>query len=270
MEEENLNELDSLILQKQRPNRTKRLLLAAVVLLLVLIGIILITRSIMQPDTQSKATIILPPEPTEKPITQKPKEPLFEEVPIKEASATQDSGLHRVIEKAKQKETAKTESPKPEVAKRSEADIIIDDTIAKKETHIKMEPQTAAAPTKPMPPKTPKKEAHAKPVPPKPKKTAAPTGSLKHGYYIQVGAFFRNPPSRKFLNAVKREDLHYTIMEGVKNGEMDGTLYAYEFKWNASKIPKLPKTFSRTYPNHEFKVIRPDNYEEFVMSYKER
>ncbi len=47
--------------------------------------------------------------------------------------------------------------------------------------------------------------------------------------------------------------------------EMDGTLYAYEFKWNASKNPKLPKTFSRTYPNHEFKVISPDNYEEFVM-----
>ncbi|MCK5856053.1 MAG: ATP-binding protein [Bacteroidales bacterium] len=47
--------------------------------------------------------------------------------------------------------------------------------------------------------------------------------------------------------------------------EMDGTLYAYEFKWNASKNPKLPKTFSRTYPNHEFKVISPDNYEEFIM-----
>jgi len=50
--------------------------------------------------------------------------------------------------------------------------------------------------------------------------------------------------------------------------EMDGTLYAYEFKWNASKNPKLPKTFSRTYPNHEFKVISPDNYEEFVMNIK--
>ena len=50
--------------------------------------------------------------------------------------------------------------------------------------------------------------------------------------------------------------------------EMDGTLFAYEFKWNASKNPKLPKTFSRTYPNHEFKVISPDNYEEFVMNIK--
>ncbi len=50
--------------------------------------------------------------------------------------------------------------------------------------------------------------------------------------------------------------------------EMDGTLYAYEFKWNANKNTKLPKTFSRTYPNHEFKVISPDNYEEFVMGVK--
>ncbi len=47
--------------------------------------------------------------------------------------------------------------------------------------------------------------------------------------------------------------------------DMDGTLYAYEFKWNKNKNPKLPKTFSRTYPNHEFKVISPDNYEEFIM-----
>ena len=48
--------------------------------------------------------------------------------------------------------------------------------------------------------------------------------------------------------------------------EMDGMLYAFKFKWNAYKNPRLPKTFSRSYPNHEFKVIGPDNYEEFVMN----
>lgn len=47
--------------------------------------------------------------------------------------------------------------------------------------------------------------------------------------------------------------------------DMDGTLFAFEFKWNKHKSSKLPKTFSRAYPNHEFKVICQDNYEEFIM-----
>jgi predicted AAA+ superfamily ATPase len=46
--------------------------------------------------------------------------------------------------------------------------------------------------------------------------------------------------------------------------EYDGVLHAYEFKWNPRKKSKLPKAFSDNYPGHEYKVITPDNYLEFV------
>lgn len=46
--------------------------------------------------------------------------------------------------------------------------------------------------------------------------------------------------------------------------EQDGRLTAFEFKWNAKKKAKLPKTFIDNYPNTDFKVITPDNYVEFV------
>lgn len=47
--------------------------------------------------------------------------------------------------------------------------------------------------------------------------------------------------------------------------ERDGCFYAYEFKWNPKKNEKVPITFAQAYPNHVFKVITPDNYEDFVL-----
>ena len=47
--------------------------------------------------------------------------------------------------------------------------------------------------------------------------------------------------------------------------ERDNKLYAFEFKWNPQKKVRLSKTFSNAYPNHEFKVISPKNFPEFVM-----
>ena len=47
--------------------------------------------------------------------------------------------------------------------------------------------------------------------------------------------------------------------------EKDGILYAYEIKWNVKKKPFLSKSFSNTYPNHKYKIINPNNYEEFLI-----
>lgn len=47
--------------------------------------------------------------------------------------------------------------------------------------------------------------------------------------------------------------------------EWDNKLFAFEFKWNPQKKVSLSKTFSNTYLNHEFKVINPENFHEFVM-----
>ena len=46
--------------------------------------------------------------------------------------------------------------------------------------------------------------------------------------------------------------------------ERNGKLYAYEFKWNKKKKTKIPSSFAQAYPDAEWKVITPDNYEEFI------
>jgi predicted AAA+ superfamily ATPase len=47
--------------------------------------------------------------------------------------------------------------------------------------------------------------------------------------------------------------------------DMDGKLYAWEFKWNRGKLVKLSKTFSNAYPNHCFETINPSNYHVFLL-----
>lgn len=47
--------------------------------------------------------------------------------------------------------------------------------------------------------------------------------------------------------------------------EEDGVLKAYEFKWNERKSKThCPVSFSQAYPNASFKVVTPDNIEQFV------
>ena len=46
--------------------------------------------------------------------------------------------------------------------------------------------------------------------------------------------------------------------------DLDGVLHAYEFKWSSSKQPKISDTFAQSYPNHEYAVINPNNYQDFI------
>jgi uncharacterized protein len=46
--------------------------------------------------------------------------------------------------------------------------------------------------------------------------------------------------------------------------ERDGSLFAYEFKWNKSKV-KIPKGFAQAYPEASFSVITKDNFLEFLV-----
>ncbi len=48
--------------------------------------------------------------------------------------------------------------------------------------------------------------------------------------------------------------------------EIDGQIYAYEFKWNTHKKAKITKTFTNAYPNAIVKVITPKNLEEFTLN----
>ncbi len=51
--------------------------------------------------------------------------------------------------------------------------------------------------------------------------------------------------------------------------EIDGQIYAYEFKWNKNAKAKFPKSFLITYPNAITKIITPDNYYEFITNQNE-
>ena len=46
--------------------------------------------------------------------------------------------------------------------------------------------------------------------------------------------------------------------------EADGVLHAFEFKWSAKKIKRLPKTFITTYPEAKVRHITRENYIDFV------
>ncbi len=48
--------------------------------------------------------------------------------------------------------------------------------------------------------------------------------------------------------------------------EWENKLFAFEFKWNPQKKVRLSKTFANAYPTHEFKLITPENFHEFVMN----
>ena len=49
--------------------------------------------------------------------------------------------------------------------------------------------------------------------------------------------------------------------------EVDGQLKAFEFKWNTRKANlKCPESFSKAYPDAIYKVITPENIEEFLLN----
>lgn len=75
---------------------------------------------------------------------------------------------------------------------------------------------------------------------------------IKHLHYNEI---YRN---KWFWRTTAQQEVDY-LEEG------DGSLTAYEFKWNVRKQPKLPLTFSRAYPNAKLEVINPDNFDTFLM-----
>ena len=48
--------------------------------------------------------------------------------------------------------------------------------------------------------------------------------------------------------------------------ERGGKLYGYEFKWSWNKPVAAPKNWLSTYPNAEYEVITPENYQDFILT----
>lgn len=60
-----------------------------------------------------------------------------------------------------------------------------------------------------------------------------------------------------FWRTIQQQEIDYIE-------DVDGTLHAYEFKWNTTRQPRLTETFARNYPNHTFTVVTPNNYQDFL------
>lgn len=75
---------------------------------------------------------------------------------------------------------------------------------------------------------------------------------------IKTAAYQRIHANRFFWRTKLQQEIDY-IEERV------GKLWAYEFKYNPSKMPVLSKTFANAYPDHNYKVINSENYQEFLL-----
>lgn len=62
---------------------------------------------------------------------------------------------------------------------------------------------------------------------------------------------------RYFWRTTQQQEIDYIE-------ERDATMYAYEFKWSKQNSVKIPLTFAKAYPDHQFDVITTDNYTRFL------
>jgi predicted AAA+ superfamily ATPase len=73
----------------------------------------------------------------------------------------------------------------------------------------------------------------------------------KHIHYSKIWV------NRFFWRTHEQQEIDYIE-------EMDGKYFAFEFKWSTKRQSRLSKTFIKAYPNHEYLVITPENYHEFI------
>lgn len=65
--------------------------------------------------------------------------------------------------------------------------------------------------------------------------------------------------NRYFWRTKQQQEIDY-LEEG------GGKIHAYEIKWNPRAKAHLPKTFTDTYQNTDFKIITPENIADFLLS----
>lgn len=87
------------------------------------------------------------------------------------------------------------------------------------------------------------------------------TGALWENYIISErlkhNAYNMFYGKSYFWRTIQQQEIDYIE-------DVDGTLHAYEFKWNTTRQPRLSETFARNYPNHTFTVVTPNNYQDFL------
>lgn len=73
----------------------------------------------------------------------------------------------------------------------------------------------------------------------------------QQAYHIGYGSFY-------FWRTQDQQEIDLII-------DRDGTLHAYEMKWNEKARVRLTKSFSATYPNHTFTVVHPGNIQDILL-----
>ena len=88
------------------------------------------------------------------------------------------------------------------------------------------------------------------------------TGALWENYLVserfKLIANIVETPRSYFWRTAQKQEIDYIEEDQEK-------FFAFEFKWSSTKRSYLSKTFSNAYPGSEFKVITPDNYQEFLV-----
>ncbi len=75
---------------------------------------------------------------------------------------------------------------------------------------------------------------------------------------IKITEYKRIHANRFFWRTKLQQEIDYIEERG-------GKMWAYEFKYNTSKTSFLSKTFATAYPEHNYQVINPDNYQKFLL-----
>lgn len=75
---------------------------------------------------------------------------------------------------------------------------------------------------------------------------------------IKYNSIYNSDVKKYFWRTTQQQEIDYIE-------ERNNSLSAFEFKWNPNKKAFLSKTFSNAYPGSSFKVISPENINEFIL-----
>lgn len=227
LEELHTDELDDIVLEKfEKKDRIKRYFLIGGSLILIFIIVLSIVKIISDSSSAPQESLIDTNElPTQSQTSLKNNENEVEEVPIIDESETKEEEVQQVINEVIAQEKKLSQQEKKQAS------------IQPKEKKLKT--------TKPKQvPSSPKHET-TKPIKEKitkkiPKSKIAKSTQQKF-YYIQVGAFLKYNPDKKFLDSIKKAGFSYIIKEFNINGKKVRRVYVGPFASRKEASRYLPK-----------------------------
>jgi DedD protein len=245
LDELHKNELDDIVLEKyEKKEKLKKYAIVAGSLLAFFFVVVMIVKVVSDSSSAPQDSLV------EEQIAQQTEPDMadeeFEEVPVvaQEENVSGEESLDSVIKEVLSKEQALAlneksaqkpiqETPKQTSEKKTEKSAKRSKTTAQKPKTNEKKPVTTT------------KKAKSSQIKQKPKSVikATPSGH----YFIQVGAFLKQDPDKKFLAKIKSNGFHYVIKTFNKNGKVIKRVYIgpFQTKNEAKKaLPKVKKTIT--------------------------